>query len=163
MFAEGFRDKIFDTEIVAVLVQALGDTDSDVRRSAVNFFTVAIAQGTLDCSHRILILTIHSHDGFRDKIFDAETVAHLIEAQLTVEFWSHGLNSILLVIYVALIFICIEYIHPRAYNHFITSTFCEQLTSADLSLRDQTRCLISEAIKHSLTHFSLYFLFLIYK
>lgn len=47
--AEGFRDKIFGTGVVAALVHALSDKDSNVRRSAVDFFTATIAEGTLSC------------------------------------------------------------------------------------------------------------------
>ena len=49
IFAEGFRDKIFDTGIVAALVRALGDINSSVGPRAVNFFTAVIAQGALCC------------------------------------------------------------------------------------------------------------------
>ena len=47
IFAEGFRDKIFDTELVAALGSALGDKDSDVRSSAVEILTAVIAEGAL--------------------------------------------------------------------------------------------------------------------
>jgi uncharacterized membrane protein YcaP (DUF421 family) len=56
MFAEGFRTKIFDTAIIAALGRALGDKDSNVRSSAVNFFTAAAAQGMLHCFHGTFIL-----------------------------------------------------------------------------------------------------------
>ena len=49
IFAEGFRDKIFDAEMLTALGRVLGDTDPNVRSSAVNFFTVATAQGELCC------------------------------------------------------------------------------------------------------------------
>ena len=58
MFADGFRDKTFDTAIVAALVRALGDRDSYVRSSAVNFFTAATAQGPLHCVHRTFVLKL---------------------------------------------------------------------------------------------------------
>ena len=54
--ADGFRDKIFDAEIVAALVHALGDGDSEIRSSAVNFFTAAVAQGMPCYFHGIVIL-----------------------------------------------------------------------------------------------------------
>ena len=47
IFVEGFRDKIFDTEIVAALGCALGDETSQLSLSAVEFFTAAMAQGAL--------------------------------------------------------------------------------------------------------------------
>ena len=53
---EGFRDKIFNTEIVTLLVTALGDKDSNVRISMVEIFTAAIAQGSLRCFHGIFVL-----------------------------------------------------------------------------------------------------------
>jgi hypothetical protein len=56
IFAEGLRDKIFDTEIVAALGRALGDTVLNVRRSTANFFTAAVAQGALPSFHRTFIL-----------------------------------------------------------------------------------------------------------
>jgi hypothetical protein len=56
IFAEGIWDKIFHTETVATLGRALGDEFSNVRGSVVEFFTAAIAQGELGCSHRIFIL-----------------------------------------------------------------------------------------------------------
>ena len=56
IFADGFRDKIFDTEIVTALVHTLHDEYLDVRWSAVKLFTAAIAQGALNSVCRILIL-----------------------------------------------------------------------------------------------------------
>ena len=90
-------------------------------------------------------------------------IAHLMEAKLTVEFWSDGLNLIHIVIWIALIFIYIDYILPRVYNHFITATLCQQLASADLSTRDQTRHFVSDAITYGTTHLSLYLVFLMSK
>ena len=52
----GFRDKIFDAEIITALGRVLGDTNSDVRSSAVNFFTAAMAQGALHFFDGIFIL-----------------------------------------------------------------------------------------------------------
>lgn len=55
--AEGFRDQIFDTEIVAALRHALlWDKDSIVGISAVEIFTATIAQGAPRCVHEMLIL-----------------------------------------------------------------------------------------------------------
>ena len=59
-FAEGFRDKIFDTEIVAALGRALGGTDSYLRSRTVDFFTAAMAQGALRCFDGIFIPKTHS-------------------------------------------------------------------------------------------------------
>ena len=56
IFPEGMRDKIFDTKIIAALGRALGDSFSSPRRSAVEFFTAALAQGVLLFFHRILTL-----------------------------------------------------------------------------------------------------------
>jgi len=91
------------------------------------------------------------------------TIAHLVEASLTVEFWSDGLNPIHIITSIALMILYIDYILPRAYNHFIISTLCQQLASADLSLRDQTLHFISEAIKYGTIHISLFLVFLISK
>ena len=101
--------------------------------------------------------------GLRRKIFDVMTFAQLVEARLMVEFWSDGLNPIHIVTFISLTFICIDYILPRAYNHFITSTICQQLASADLSLRDQTRHFISEAIQYGTAHLPLSLVFLMSK
>ena len=75
-----------------------------------------------------------------------------------VNFWSHGLNPILSIICNALIFI-LDYILHRAYNHFITATLCEQLTSANSSLKAQTHYFISKAIKYGMTDISLPWIF----
>jgi hypothetical protein len=56
--SEGFRDKIFNTEIIAALGHALSDKTSrydHLRISAVNFFTAAVAQGALNFFDGILI------------------------------------------------------------------------------------------------------------
>jgi len=84
------------------------------------------------------------------------TIAQLVEANLTVEFWSDGLNPILIFLWIASDFICIDYILSHVYNRFITSTLCEQLASADLSLRDQTCHFISEAIQYGMTYLSFF-------
>ena len=55
IFTEEIRDKIFETEIVAALGRVLGDTDSDIRSSAVNFFSAATAQSALCVFHGQLI------------------------------------------------------------------------------------------------------------
>ena len=55
IFAEGVRDKIFDTETVAALGCALRHKDSNVRSGAVKIFTAAIAQGALHCIHGTFI------------------------------------------------------------------------------------------------------------
>ena len=55
MFAEGFRDKIFDIETIDVLVGALLDKASLVRAEVVKFFIAAIAQGVLHCIRGIFI------------------------------------------------------------------------------------------------------------
>ena len=54
-YAEGFRDKIFDTEIVAAVGRALGDRSSGVRSSAVKIFTAAMAQGALRHFYSIFV------------------------------------------------------------------------------------------------------------
>jgi len=47
IFEEGFRDTIFDAEMVAALGRALSDGTSYLRSSAVEIFTAAVAQGVL--------------------------------------------------------------------------------------------------------------------
>jgi len=44
IFAEAVQDKIFDTEIVAAPGRAISHTNPDFTRSAINFFTAAVAQ-----------------------------------------------------------------------------------------------------------------------
>jgi hypothetical protein len=53
--AEGFRDKIFDTQMVATLGHALSDKSSYVISGIVKILTVAVAQGVPYCFYRILI------------------------------------------------------------------------------------------------------------
>ncbi|KIM36836.1 hypothetical protein M413DRAFT_448952, partial [Hebeloma cylindrosporum] len=58
---EGFRDKLFDAEIITALEHALDDDeDPDVRRRTVEFFTAAMVQ-----------------EGFGEKIFEAEIITAL--------------------------------------------------------------------------------------
>lgn len=52
---EGFRNKIFDTEIIAALERALNDEKDDIRSSTVHIFTAAISQGALCFFHGIFI------------------------------------------------------------------------------------------------------------
>ena len=54
MVAEGFRDKIFNNELLTALVDALGDRRSSI--SVVEVFTAAIAQGVPHLFHEIFIL-----------------------------------------------------------------------------------------------------------
>ena len=56
IFAEGFRDKLFDTETIATLGFALDDRNHFVRMCAVELFTAAMAQGGAHCFYRIFIL-----------------------------------------------------------------------------------------------------------
>jgi hypothetical protein len=74
IIAEGFRDKIFDIEIIAALGRALSDTNLSVTNSVVEFFTSAMTQGALRWFHGISIHTEIITEGFRDKIFDTEMV-----------------------------------------------------------------------------------------
>ena len=53
---DGFRDKIFDTEIIVALVRGLGDKDAGVRISVAQIFTAALAQGGLRRSREIFML-----------------------------------------------------------------------------------------------------------
>jgi len=78
LFTEGFRDKIFDTEMVATLGHALGHEDVDIRTSGVEILTAALAQGVLHYFYGIFILKFELFaEGFRDKIFDMEIVVAL--------------------------------------------------------------------------------------
>jgi hypothetical protein len=76
IFAEGIWDKIFHTETVATLGCALGDEFSHVRGSVVEFFTAAIAQGELGCSHRIFILK-YLQRAFGTRYFTLRLLPHL--------------------------------------------------------------------------------------
>jgi hypothetical protein len=53
--AEGFRDKIFNPEIIATLGHALSNESSYIRSGAVKIFTAAVAQGAPHCFYRIFI------------------------------------------------------------------------------------------------------------
>lgn len=55
IFVAAVRDKIFDIGIVAALGHELGDTDFNVRSSAINFFTAVTAQGALPTFRGIFI------------------------------------------------------------------------------------------------------------
>jgi hypothetical protein len=63
-FAEGLWDKVYDSEIIAALGRVLGDAESDVRRSAVEFFTIATSQGALHSFHVKFILTSSQLDSY---------------------------------------------------------------------------------------------------
>ena len=56
IFADGFGDKIFDTEFVTALGCALADKDSKMRSSAVDIFRAVIAQGLLSSVCGVFIL-----------------------------------------------------------------------------------------------------------
>ena len=72
---EGFRNKIFDTEIIAALERALNDEKDDIRSSTVHIFTAAISQGALFFSRHIHT-EIFAEGGW-DKRVQAEIVAAL--------------------------------------------------------------------------------------
>jgi len=55
IFVEGFRDEIFDTEMVATLGHALSHENNHLINSVVKIFTAAVAQGTLHCFYWILV------------------------------------------------------------------------------------------------------------
>ena len=76
IFAEGFRDKVFDTKIVAALGHALGDTHTNVRTSVVEFFTAAVVQGALHCFDRIFIPK-YLQRGFGTKYLTLRMSLHL--------------------------------------------------------------------------------------
>ena len=76
IFTDGFRDKIFDTKIVAALVHALDDTSFDLRTSAVKIFTAVTAQGALSCFHGILTPK-YSQRGFGRRYLTMRLLPHL--------------------------------------------------------------------------------------
>ena len=76
IFAAGFRDKIFDTEIVAALGCALSDTDTNVRSSMIEFFTAAVVQGAPHCFDRIFIPK-YSQRGFGTRSLTLKWLLHL--------------------------------------------------------------------------------------
>ena len=55
IFAEGFRDKIFDAEMVAALGRALSNETYYLRSTAVKIFTATVAQGALHYFYGIFI------------------------------------------------------------------------------------------------------------
>jgi len=75
-YSEGFRDKIFDMEIVATLGHALCHQNFNIRSSVVKILIDALAQGVI-CFCLWGIYTELFTDGFQDKIFDNEMVAAL--------------------------------------------------------------------------------------
>ena len=76
IFADGFRDKIFDTVIVAALGRALSDETSYLRSGVVEFFTAAVAQGALRFFHRIFIPT-YDQRGFGTRYLILRLLPHL--------------------------------------------------------------------------------------
>ena len=58
IIAERFRNKMFDSEVMAALMRTLSDEDYDIRRNVVEIFTAAIAQGAPRCPHGIFILNV---------------------------------------------------------------------------------------------------------
>jgi hypothetical protein len=76
IFAEGVRDKIFDTEMVATFQRALSDRNYYLRLNVVQIFTAAVAQGTLRGFYGDILTEIFA-EGFRDKIFNTDIVAAL--------------------------------------------------------------------------------------
>ena len=76
IFPEGIWDKVFDTKIVAALGRALGDSFPSPRRSAVEFFTSALAQGVLLFFHRILTLKYFQR-GFGTRYLIPRSSPHL--------------------------------------------------------------------------------------
>jgi len=75
-FTEGFQDKIFDTEIITALGHALDHEDIDIRSSAFNFFTAAMAQGKLHFFDSIFIPTC-SQRGFETRYVILRSSPHL--------------------------------------------------------------------------------------
>ena len=76
IFAEDFRDKLFDADITAALERALNDEDSNVRRSIVELFTAAIAQGELGYFYGILTAKVLQR-GFGTRYLRSRSSLHL--------------------------------------------------------------------------------------
>jgi hypothetical protein len=76
ILVEGFRDKIFDAEIITALEHALSDKDSDIRISTIQIFTAAIVQGALHYLHRLFILT-YLQRGFGTRYLILRLLLHL--------------------------------------------------------------------------------------
>jgi hypothetical protein len=77
IFADGFRDKIFDTEFVAALGRALGDKYSNMRSSAIDIFTAAIAQGSLSSVCGVFIVLKYFQRAFGTKYLILRLSPHL--------------------------------------------------------------------------------------
>jgi len=96
MFSEGFRDKIFNTEIIAALGRALSDKTSrydHLRISAVNFFTAAVAQGARHFFDGILIPK-YLQRGFGTRYLTLRSlphwgVYHAMKPPTSETVWSH--------------------------------------------------------------------------
>ena len=76
IFAEGFWDKMFDTEIIAVLGHALRDPHAGVRMGTVKVFTAAMAQGVLRCFYRTFIPK-YTQRGFGTGYLTLRSLPHL--------------------------------------------------------------------------------------
>lgn len=77
--ADGFWDKIFDTEFLAALEHALSNEDADIRSNVVKIFTSAVAQGTPHCFQRDIHTEIVA-ERVRNKMFNTEIVVALVGA-----------------------------------------------------------------------------------
>ena len=76
IFPEGFRDKIFNTEIIAALGCALSNESMYFRDGVVNFFTAATAQGALCCFYGIFTLK-YSQRNFGKRYLALRSLLHL--------------------------------------------------------------------------------------
>ena len=76
IFAEAVWDKIFAVEIIAALGRAVSDTISDAGYSAINFFTVAVTQGTLRI-FRVVFILKYLQRGFGTRFLIMRSLPHL--------------------------------------------------------------------------------------
>jgi len=92
LFAEGFRDKVFNTEIVAQLGHALHHKDFNIRSCAIKILTAALDQGVFCCFYGIFILN-YSQMGFGTRFLIQRLLLHwdmhyVIKISISEALWS---------------------------------------------------------------------------
>jgi hypothetical protein len=93
IFADGFRDKIFDTEFVAALGRALADKDSNMKSSAVDIFRAAIAQGSFSSVCGLFIVLKYFQRVFETKYLILRLSPHLYVHSVMKFLTSGGVQS----------------------------------------------------------------------
>jgi hypothetical protein len=76
-FSEGFGDKMFDIGIIAALERALSDENYDLKKSAVEIFTAAMAQSALCFFFCRIFILKNLQRSFRTRYLILRLLPHL--------------------------------------------------------------------------------------